>query len=75
MLCLGFPVHVSAHKENSFVVRRLTERIAVSPNNAKLYLARAEMSRLSQHWHVAAPDYERAGARSVGDSLPHSLVS
>jgi predicted Zn-dependent protease len=49
-----------AHEENSQVVEKLTEQIAAAPNDAELYLKRAEMQRLTSHWHAAEVDYARA---------------
>lgn len=57
-LCLA--ATVPAHEENSLVVEKLTEEIAAAPNDAQLYLKRAEMQRLTNHWHAAEADYTRA---------------
>jgi predicted Zn-dependent protease len=49
-----------AHEENSLVVEKLTAQIAATPNNPQLYLKRAELQRLTEHWHAAEADYKRA---------------
>lgn len=51
---------VSAHEDNSVLIRQLTEKIEASPRDAGLYLRRAEMQRLNRHWHAAESDYKKA---------------
>lgn len=60
LLCFFGSSPVPGHEENSVVIQQLTEQIKASPNDAMLYLKRAEMQRLIEHWHAAEPDYKRA---------------
>lgn len=60
LVMLGLPLAAPAHDENSVVIQQLSEKITASPNDPMLYLQRAEISRLSRHWHAAIPDYQRA---------------
>jgi tetratricopeptide (TPR) repeat protein len=65
-LCMPGMTAVCAHEENSLVIRQLTEEISASPDEAGLYLRRAEMHRLIQHWHAAEADYRRAAHLAPG---------
>lgn len=48
------------------LIQQLTTQIAKAPEDASLYLKRAEMQRLSQHWHAAEPDYRKAAELDPG---------
>jgi tetratricopeptide (TPR) repeat protein len=49
-----------AHDDNSVEIQKLTAKITASAGDAQLFLRRAEMHRLSRHWHAALADYRQA---------------
>lgn len=69
LLFSPFLIPASAHEENSVEIGRLTERIAATPGDPMLYVRRAEMHRLTRHWHAAEKDYQRAAELDPGLAL------
>lgn len=58
LACLAGPL--AAHEDNSVEIANLTAAIAANPADPQLYLKRAEMQRLLQHWEAAEADYSQA---------------
>jgi tetratricopeptide (TPR) repeat protein len=62
ILCLFVAVTAEAHGDLDVQVDAVTRAIAARPNDAALYLKRAELHREHRDWETAAADYDRARA-------------
>jgi tetratricopeptide (TPR) repeat protein len=65
-LCLAWTLPTVAHEPLDAQVADLTRRIEADPDDAALWLRRAELQRLRQEWPRALSDYRRARSLDPG---------
>ncbi len=62
-LCLSQPLAVAAHEDPNARIPSLTYDIALNPNDARLFLKRGKLHRMSGHYEEALRDFEWAAQR------------
>ena len=62
-LCLSQPLAVAAHEDPNARIPSLTYDIALNPNDARLFLKRGKLHRMSGHYEEALRDFEWAARR------------
>ena len=60
VICLILALPIRSHEEIEVQVAEITQRMGIDPDNATLFLRRAELHRLHRDWPAALDDYRRA---------------